>query len=224
MYKLCQIDLKTAWQSLCLIHKRLNKYNTINTTMSKKNKDLEKEEIEKNNEEVSTQEENTETTPEEKQEEVEPTLEDKIEELNSQVAEQKDKYLRLFADFDNYKKRNAKERLELLNTAGKDIILSIIPTLDDLDRAIASAETATDINSVKEGFVLVKNKLFSSLSQKGLKPMESIGEEFNPDKQEALTKIPAPSDDMKGKVIDEIEKGYTLNEKIIRYAKVVVGE
>ncbi len=174
-----------------------------------------KNELENNNEKQ-------EATNKEKNKEL--TLEDQIEDLNSQINEQKDKYLRLFADFDNYKKRNAKERLELLNTAGKDIILTIIPTLDDLDRAIKSAETSTTIDAVKDGFVLVKNKLFNALAQKGLKPMESIGQDFDPDKQEALTKIPAPSKDMKGKVIDEIEKGYTLNDKIIRYAKVVVGE
>jgi molecular chaperone GrpE len=155
---------------------------------------------------------------------VELTNEEEIEELNKQIIEQKDKYLRLFADFDNYKKRNAKERLDLLNTAGKDIILSILPTLDDLNRAIASAETATDVSSVRDGFVLVKNKLFNSLSQKGLKPMDSISQDFNPDIHEAITKIPAPTPDLKGKVVDEIERGYTLNEKIIRYAKVVVGE
>lgn len=154
----------------------------------------------------------------------EQSPEEKIEELNQQILEQKDKYLRLFADFDNYKKRNAKERLDLLNTAGKDIILTILPTLDDLNRAITSSETATDVQAVRDGFVLVKNKLFTSLAQKGLKPMESIGHEFNPDKHEAITKIPAPNAELKGKVVDEIEIGYILNEKIIRYAKVVVGE
>jgi len=195
--------------------------------MSKKTKKKNKKETVENQDEKvidqtteETNVDNVETTPNK----TEPTLEEKIEELNVQIDEQKNKYLRLFADFDNYKKRTAKERLDLLNTAGKDVMLSIIPTLDDLERAISSAETATDIDSVKDGFVLVKNKLFSTLAQKGLKPMDCIGEVFNPDKQEALTKIPAPSDDMKGKVIDEIEKGYTLNNKIIRYAKVVVGE
>ena len=187
-----------------------------------KNKKATEEELDKN-----TVEETIADAPvseEVKEETTEPTLEEKIEELNAQIDEQKNKYLRLFADFDNYKKRNAKERLELLNTAGKDVMLAVIPTLDDLERAIASAETATDVASVKDGFVLVKNKLFSTLAQKGLKPMDCVGEDFNPDKQEALTKIPAPSADMKGKVIDEIEKVYTLNNKIIRYAKVVIGE
>lgn len=172
------------------------------------------------------QEEENVTSTEQSTEEVvkEQTPEEIIADLNLQIQEQKDKYLRLFADFDNYKKRNAKERLDLLKTAGKDIILSIIPTLDDLDRAITSSETATDVTSVRDGFVLVKNKLYNSLAQKGLKPMESINKEFNPDNHEAITKIPAPTAELKGKVVDEIEKGYFLNDKIIRYAKVVVGE
>lgn len=163
-----------------------------------------------------------ENTVEENQEEISP--ESKIEELENTINEQKDKYLRLFADFDNYKKRTAKERLDLLQTAGKDVMLSIIPTLDDLTRAIQSAENATDVEAVKEGMVLVKNKLFGSLNQKGLKPIESTGAVFNPDIHEALTKIPAPSEELKGKVIDTIETGYTLNDKIIRFSKVVVGE
>ena len=174
-----------------------------------------------NEETTEAQTEATETVVEETPE---LTPEQKIEELEATITEQKDKYLRLFAEFDNYKKRTAKERLELIQTAGKDVMLSIIPTLDDLNRAIQNAEEATDVTAVKEGFVLVKNKLFSSLTQKGLKPMQAKGEDFNPDRFEALTKIPAPSEDMKGKVIDEIETGYTLNDKIIRYAKVVIGE
>lgn len=154
----------------------------------------------------------------------EPTLEEKIAELEATISDQKDKYLRLFAEFDNYKKRTAKERLELILTAGKDIMLTVVPTLDDMNRGIQSAEQAKDIDAVVEGMVLVRNKFMNALTQKGLKAMEVKGEVFNPDEHEALTKIPAPSEDMKGKVIEEIETGYTLNDKIIRYAKVVVGE
>jgi len=174
--------------------------------------------------EAKAESEVAETEEAETEEKEENTLEAKVEELQTALDEQKDKYLRLFADFDNYKKRTAKERLELLLTAGKDVFLTMLPTLDDIERAIISSESAKDIEAVKEGFVLVKNKMKSTLQQKGLKAMESIGKEFNPDEHEAITKIPAPSEDMKGKVIDEIEKGYTLNDKIIRYAKVVVGE
>lgn len=147
-----------------------------------------------------------------------------VDSLKNQLAEQKEKYLRLFADFDNYKKRTAKERLELLNTAGKDIILSILPTIDDFERAIQAAENAKDIESVKEGMVLIKNKFASSLTQRGLKAMECVGEPFNPEQQEAITEIPAPNEEMKGKVIDVVEKGYLMNDKIIRFAKVVVGK
>lgn len=147
-----------------------------------------------------------------------------IEHLQNQLAEQKDKYLRLFADFDNYKKRTAKERLDLLSTAGKDIILSIIPVVDDFERAIAVADNATDASAVKEGMMLIKNKMFSILEQRGLKAMDAIGEPFDPEKHEAITEIPAPTEDMKGKVIDQVEKGYFMNDKIIRYAKVVVGK
>lgn len=147
-----------------------------------------------------------------------------LETLEKQLAEQKEKYLRLFADFDNYKKRTAKERLDLLSTAGKDIILSVIPVVDDFERAINVAANAKDVDSVKEGMLLIKNKMLNVLEQRGLKAMESIGEPFEAEKHEAITEIPAPSDEMKGKVIDEVEKGYTMNGKIIRYAKVVVGK
>lgn len=147
-----------------------------------------------------------------------------IEQLQNQLAEQKDKYLRLFADFDNYKKRTAKERLDLLNTAGKDIILSIIPVVDDFERAIAVAENAKDASSVKEGMLLIKNKMFNILEQRGLKAMDTVGQVFDPEKHEAITEIPAPNEEMKGKVIDQVEKGYFMNDKIIRYAKVVVGK
>ncbi len=147
-----------------------------------------------------------------------------LETLKNQLAEQKDKYLRLFADFDNYKKRTAKERLDLLNTAGKDIVLSVIPVIDDFERAINVADKATEVDSVKEGMILIKNKMFSVLEQRGLKAMESIGEPFDAEMHEAITEIPAPSDDLKGKVVDQVEKGYTMNGKIIRYAKVVVGK
>jgi molecular chaperone GrpE len=177
------------------------------------NTENEKQETDIQNEE--TQNTGTENTTEELSE---------VDALKAQLAEQKEKYLRLFADFDNYKKRSAKERLELLNTAGKDIILSILPTIDDFERAILAAENAKDVESVTEGMVLIKNKFFSSLEQRGLKAMNSIGEPFNPEIQEAITEVPAPNEEMKGKVLDVIEKGYLLNEKIIRFAKVVVGK
>jgi molecular chaperone GrpE len=154
----------------------------------------------------------------------EPVEEKSVEEkLKEEVAALNDKYLRLFAEFDNYKRRTQKERVELLQTAGKDIIVSLLPVLDDFDRANKATENATDINAIREGIVLVHSKLKNILQQKGLKEMESINTPFDTDNHEALTKIPAPTEDMKGKVMDELEKGYTLNDKVIRFAKVVVG-
>jgi molecular chaperone GrpE len=140
---------------------------------------------------------------------VELSAEEKLKQENAALN---DKYLRLFAEFDNYKRRTQ-----------KDIIVALLPILDDFDRANKAAENATDVASIKEGVQLVHNKLKNLLVQKGLKDMESINNPFDTDLHEAITKIPAPSEDMKGKVIDELEKGYTLNDKVIRFAKVVVG-
>lgn len=147
-----------------------------------------------------------------------------VEKLQDELAQQKDKYLRLFADFDNFKRRNAKERIELISTAGKEVITSLLDVLDDSERAEKVLEKSTDVDAVKEGVKLVFQKLRTLLEQKGLKPMTSIGKEFNADLHEAITEIPAPAPNMQGKVIDEVQKGYLLNDKIIRYAKVVVGK
>lgn len=143
--------------------------------------------------------------------------------LKAEIAEWQNKHLRLYAEFDNFKRRTSKERLELLQIAGKDVIVDLLPVLDDFERAQKSMETATDVDAVKEGVKLVHHKLKNVLAQKGLKEMETKGTEFNPDIQEGITNIPAPSDDLKGKVIDELEKGYYLNDKVIRFAKVVIG-
>ncbi|TCC92083.1 nucleotide exchange factor GrpE [Pedobacter frigiditerrae] len=154
----------------------------------------------------------------------EPVVELSVEEkLQQENAALNDKYLRLFAEFDNYKRRTQKERVELLQTAGKDVVVSMLPVLDDFERALKATENATEVSAIREGVMLVQTKLKSILSQKGLKEMESINTVFDTDIHEAITKIPAPSDDLKGKVVDELEKGYTLNDKVIRFAKVVVG-
>ncbi|HEY0176297.1 MAG TPA: nucleotide exchange factor GrpE [Pedobacter sp.] len=145
------------------------------------------------------------------------------EKLKLENAALNDKYLRLFAEFDNFKRRTQKERVELLQTAGKDVIISMLPVLDDFDRANKATENATEVSAIREGIQLVHTKLKSILNQKGLKEMESIHTAFDTDLHEAITKVPAPTDDLKGKVIDELEKGYTLNDKVIRFAKVVVG-
>ena len=149
--------------------------------------------------------------------------EDVTEKLQAELEEQKDKYLRLFAEFDNYKRRTAKERIELFQTAGKDVIVSLLEVMDDCDRAEKQMQKSDDTASIKEGIGLVFGKLRNTLSNKGLKAMQSINTEFDVEKHEAITEVPA-ADDMKGKVVDEVEKGYYLNEKIIRFAKVVVGK
>ena len=155
-----------------------------------------------------------ETKKEEKAKEVkqELTVEEKFTELN-------DKHLRLFAEFENFKKRTAKERMDLYKTAGESVLTALLPVLDDFERSIKANQKQED-----EGVVLIYNKLKSILETKGLKAMEDpIGQELNTDYHEAITNLPAPSDDMKGKIIDVVEKGYFLNEKVIRYAKVVVA-
>lgn len=163
--------------------------------------------------------ENAESTNEKEAEALSP-----LEELEANNAELKDKYQRLLADFSNYKKRTVREKLELMGTAASDTLSAILPVMDDFDRAKKTADDDASIEQFSEGVQLVYNKLKKVLEQKGLKEMESTGEAFNPDFHEALTEIPAPSEDMKGKIIDTIEKGYMLNEKIIRHAKVVVGK
>jgi molecular chaperone GrpE len=147
-----------------------------------------------------------------------------IEQALADLAEQKDKYLRLMAEFDNYKRRTAKERMELIQTAGKDVIVSLLDVLDDCDRAEKQLNSSDDIALQKEGIQLVFNKIRSTMQAKGLSAMESIGKDFDAEFHEAITEVPVPDEKLKGKVIDEVTKGYALNEKIIRFAKVVVGK
>ena len=156
--------------------------------------------------------------------ESEEVLQQEIQTLKTELDEAKDKYLRLFAEFDNFKKRNVKERFDLLKTAAQDTIQALLPVLDDFDRAKKSAETDGSSEVFSEGVKLVYHKLYHILEQKGLKVMESDGMDFDPEYHEAITDIPAPSEEMKGKIIDTIEKGYMLSDKIIRYAKVVVAK
>jgi molecular chaperone GrpE len=150
--------------------------------------------------------------------------ESEFEELRIELQEQKDKFIRLYAEFDNFKRRNAKERIELIQTAGKDVIQSLLEVLDDCDRAEKQMQKSDDLKQTKEGVQLVFNKLRNNLQNKGLKEMKSIGEDFNPDIHEAITEIPVQDPAMAGKIVDELEKGYFLNDKIIRFSKVVVGK
>jgi molecular chaperone GrpE len=148
--------------------------------------------------------------------------EPELEVLRNELGEMKDKFIRKVAEFENFKKRSLKERMELIQTAGKEVIIDMLDVLDDCERAEKQMINLEDQS--KEGVMLVFNKLKSLLTAKGLKPMDTINKEFDPDMHEAITEIPAPTEEQKGKVIDEIQKGYYLNDKIIRYAKVVVGK
>jgi len=153
-----------------------------------------------------------------------PSCETDIEQLEAQIADLKDKHLRLFSEFDNYRKRTTKERIELFKTASSEMIIELLTILDDFDRANQSFETTTDCAAIKEGFELIHSKLTGILTRKGLENMDSQGKEFDTDFHEAITEIPAPTEELKSKVIDVIEKGYLLNGKVIRFAKVVVGK
>lgn len=152
------------------------------------------------------------------------TEENEFEKLQAELQEQKDKYIRLMAEFDNFRRRTAKERLELQQIAGKDVIISLLDVLDDCDRAEKQLQTNDDLAVQKEGIQIVFNKIRSTLQSKGLKPMESVNTDFDVEKHEAITEIPAPAAALKDKVLDEVQKGYYLNDKIIRFAKVVVGK
>ena len=143
--------------------------------------------------------------------------------LKAELEEQKDKYLRLFAEFDNYKRRSSKERIELIQTAGREVITSLLDVLDDSDRAEKQLNQSDDIKQIKEGVLLVFGKIRTALQSKGLKSFSSIGEEFDVEKHEAITSVPVQAEKQKGKVVDEVQKGYYLNDKLIRFAKVVVG-
>lgn len=150
---------------------------------------------------------------------------EKITELEQQLGESKDKYIRLSAEFDNYRKRTLKEKMELTKTAGESILVNILPVIDDFERAMESfGEETEDTQSLREGIDLIYNKFSEYLKQNGIKAIDAKEQEFNTDLHEALTKIPAPTEELKGKVVDVIQKGYFLHDKVIRYAKVVVGE
>ena len=200
------------WQYFCSLFKK-----QIRARMSKKdtNKEADLDETLAN--------EPTQETPVEAQVVVEDerTTEEK---LSEDLQNEKDKHLRLFAEFENYKKRTGRERIELFKTAGQEVVMAVLPVLDDFDRALKEfSEDQEDVHV--QGMVLISNKLKENMKQKGLEVSQTIpGDVFNADNHEAVTQIPAPTDDMKGKIIDVLEKGYTLGGKIIRYPKVVIGQ
>ncbi len=145
------------------------------------------------------------------------------EKIKIEMAELKDKYLRLYADFENFRRRTAKERLELVSTANADTVKAILPIIDDFERATQSFDSTSEVEPLKEGVALIYTKLYKTLEMRGLKPMKTLGLPFDAEYQESIAQFPAPSPELKGMVVDEVEKGYMLNDKVIRYAKVVVG-
>jgi molecular chaperone GrpE len=183
--------------------------------MSKKDTENKVEEPQVKGADVTTAE--IETEPQE-----EKTLE---EQLQDQLVDEKDKFMRLFAEFENYKKRTNRERIELFTTASKEVILAMLPILDDLERALAHIEDDKEAEELRKGVLLIYQKLLTTLEQKGLSKIEvKQGDTFNADLHEAITQIPAPNKDLKGKIIDVVERGFKLGEKVIRFPKVIIGQ
>jgi len=174
----------------------------------------------------NSEETNQDVTSESEVEEKEELSSDelKIEELTGKLSDLNDKYLRLSAEYDNYRKRTLKERMELTKSAGESLLRALLPVVDDFDRAVSHLNDASDLDAVKKGIDLIYNKFQEFLKQNGVKEIDAKEKDFDTDLHEAITKIPAPTEEMKGKVIDCIEKGYMLNDKVMRFSKVVVGE
>lgn len=186
--------------------------------MSEIEQNIEQEDV---NKQEDTEQANCEAVPE-----IEDVASENAEivALQEKMAEAQDKYLRLYAEFDNYRKRTLKERYELVKTAGEDVIQGFLSIIDDFDRAVSVMDKANDVEAVREGVLLIYNKLIGYLKQKGLTEIDAQGKEFDTDHHEAVAKFAVNESDKKGKVIDVVQKGYMLNDKVIRYAKVVVGE
>lgn len=194
---------------------------------SKKDKRSMTEENTKHNEEQAVQpdQEEIQDQPETAEQKAESPKEDNPQEqLELKIEELNDKYLRLYSEFDNYRRRTSKERIDLGKTASAEIITDLLPVLDDFERAIISAAETQDCEAVKEGVNLIYKKFKGILEKKGVKAIDAIGQEFNTDFHEAITYIPAPGEDLKNKIVDEVEKGYLLGDKVIRYSKVIIGQ
>lgn len=194
--------------------------------MSKKEQEQVKEE-ELQQEETQTEAQNAEVEnqhAEEEQPAKEETPEDKIAALQAELEKSQKEYLFLMAEFDNYRKRTVKEKAELIKNGGEKAMLGLLPVIDDFERAIDAIDKSSDVEGLKEGVDLIYNKFMKYLESQQVKPMESTGTDFDADIYEAVTTFPAPDESMKGKVIDTVQKGYTINEKVLRHAKVVVGQ
>jgi molecular chaperone GrpE len=211
--QVCYTKLVSGSRSLRLF------WHLNDTKMAKRQKNKLNQEQKKVNHKMATKK-GTKTT---KKKELE-IVHEQLTEMTIQHNELKDKFLRLFAEFDNYKKRTIKEKMELMRTAAESTMVSLLPILDDFDRAKKSADDEKSDEQWSDGVKLVYNRLYTVLNNDGLEAMESDGQPFDPEMHDAITEIPAPSDDLKGKVVDTIEKGYFLKEKLIRHAKVVVGK
>ncbi len=211
-------------------HRPKNKnVNTQNTKMEQNTENqetgLQDENIEQNAENNQTADTNTEATDSKSDAETENVAENASQEdFETKYNDLNDRYLRLMAEFDNYRKRTLKEKMDLTKYAEEDVLKGILQVVDNMERAIKSMETATDMEAVKEGISLIYKKFQSYLESRGLKEVEAMGQELNTDLHEAVTKFAAPSEELKGKIMDVIEKGYYLHDKVIRYAKVVIGE
>jgi molecular chaperone GrpE len=192
--------------------------------MNPKEKEAEKELNSQETENIAEEQLQEETTDQEAPLTKEEELEKELEKANETIEDQKDKYLRLSAEFDNYRKRTVKEKAELILNGGEKSLSSILPVVDDLERALQTMEKATDVAAVKEGVELIYNKFISVLGQNGVKVIETKDKPLDTDYHEAIAVIPAPSEEQKGKILDCVQTGYTLNDKVIRHAKVVVGE
>ena len=193
------------WQYLCL--RKLNKNKKIMSEEKEINEEL--------NQEATA--ETTATSTESSEVKVEQTAEEKYAELN-------DKFLRLYSEFDNYRKRTNKEKIDLIGSASAGVLKDLIPVIDDFERAIANNETSEDIAVVKEGFHLIYNKFKTTVENKGLTPMNAKGKVFDSELHEAIVNLPVEDPELKGKIVEDVEKGYLLNDKVIRFAKVVVGQ
>ncbi|MEN8794271.1 MAG: nucleotide exchange factor GrpE [Flavobacteriales bacterium] len=204
-----------------------NKLKMFNRNNNRGKMTSENENNEEFKEENATEEtaQNPEASQEENQEESAPVIEkSELELAQEAVLLANDKYLRLYSEFDNFRKRTAKEKLDTIKSASEDVIKNMLPIVDDFKRAMVHNLEVNDADAIKQGFELIYNKLFNSLETKGLKKIEAMGEVFNADIHEAITNIPAPSEDMKGKIMDVVEEGYYLGDKIIRFPKVVIGQ
>ena len=192
--------------------------------MNPKEKEAEKELNSQETENIAEEQLQEETTDQEAPLTKEEELEKELEKANETIEDQKDKYLRLSAEFDNYRKRTVKEKAELILNGGEKSLSSILPVVDDLERALQTMEKATDVAAVKEGVELIYNKFISVLGQNGVKVIETKDKPLDTDYHEAIAVIPAPTEEQKGKILDCVQTGYTLNDKVLRHAKVVVGE